>query len=116
MAQVCDICGRGVLVGFSISHAHNKTKKRQKPNLRTVHLVHSGTSKMTVRVCADDLKELKRKNLIVAWKDKPENQKAAKAEAPAAPVDTTPKKLTPKQKKALEAKKEAETVEKTEIV
>ncbi len=107
MAYTCDICGRGPLVGFNVSHAHNKTKKRQQPNLRTVRLVHSGTSKMTVRVCADDLKTLKRKGLVQRWKDLPENQKPEKAEAevPVKKLDVTPKKATPKAKKAAAKKK-----------
>lgn len=108
MAQTCDICGRSPLVGFNVSHAHNKTKKRQLPNLRTVRLAHSGTSSMTVRVCADDLKNLKKKGLVKRWKDLPENQKAEPtAEAASTEkLDTTPKKLTPKAKKELAAKKE----------
>lgn len=107
MAYTCDICGRGALVGFNVSHAHNKTKKWQKPNLRTVRLVHSGTSRMTVRVCADDLKTLKNKGLVLRWKDLPENQKPekAEAEAPAKKLDVTPKKATPKAKKEAAAKK-----------
>jgi large subunit ribosomal protein L28 len=104
MAYTCDICGRSGLVGFNVSHAHNKTKKRQQPNLRSINLVHSGTSKMSIRVCADDLKELKRRGLIVAWKDRPENQKPEVATAPAAAIDPTPKKATPKAKKAAKAK------------
>lgn len=108
MPFVCDICGRGPLVGFNVSHAHNKTKKRQKPNLRTVRLTHSGTSRMTVRVCADDLKELKRRGLLLRWKDLPENQpKPAEEVATEIPTDTKPKKLTPKEKKEQAAKKEA---------
>jgi large subunit ribosomal protein L28 len=110
MARVCDICGRGVLVGFSISHAHNKTKKRQKPNLRTVHFVHSGSNKMTLHVCADDLKELKRRGLRPVWKDQPENQKVAPV-AQEVPADTTPKKMTPKQKKELADVKDSAVVD-----
>lgn len=107
MAYTCDICGRSALVGFNVSHAHNKTKKRQLPNLRTIKLTHSGTSKMTVRVCADDLKTLKRKGMVQRWKDLPENQKPEKPEVEAAPVklDVTPKKATPKAKKEAAAKK-----------
>jgi large subunit ribosomal protein L28 len=109
MAYTCDICGRGTLVGFNVSHAHNKTKKRQQPNLRTIKLIHSGTSAMTIRVCADDLKTLKRKGLVLRWKDKPENQKPEKAEVetPSKKLDTTPKKATPKAKKEAAAKKKA---------
>ncbi len=34
MARKCKLTGKGPLVGFNISHAHNKTKKRQLPNLQ----------------------------------------------------------------------------------
>src|SRR5215213_2042239 len=99
MAFSCDICGRGPLVGYNVSHAHNKTKKRQHPNLRTIKLVHSGTSKMTLRVCADDLKELKRRGLLLRWKDMPENQVKKQAADVHIPTkeELKPKKLTPKQ-------------------
>ena len=107
MAFSCDICGRSALVGFNVSHAHNKTKKRQHPNLRTIRLPHSGTSRMTIRVCADDLKELKRKGLLVAWMDCPENQPKEPEAVQAGPIDPTPKKATPKERKAARAKKEA---------
>ena len=109
MAYTCDICGRGALVGYNVSHAHNKTKKRQLPNLRTVHLLHSNTSKMTLRVCADDLKELKRRGLVLRWKDMPENQQKEKPAETHIPTKTErlPKKLTPKAKKEMAAKEES---------
>ena len=36
MAQVCDICGKRYQTGNNVSHAHNKTKRRFKPNLQSV--------------------------------------------------------------------------------
>ncbi|MDE2985371.1 MAG: 50S ribosomal protein L28, partial [Gemmatimonadota bacterium] len=33
MSRKCDITGKRPLVGYNVSHAHNKTKKRQLPNL-----------------------------------------------------------------------------------
>ena len=110
MARTCDICGRGALVGFNVSHAHNKTKKRQLPNLRTIKLTHSGNNRMTIRVCADDLKTLRSRGLVQRWKDLPENQKPEKVDEDGAHVkklDTTPKKATPKAKKEAAAKKAA---------
>lgn len=35
MSRKCDITGKRALVGYNVSHAHNKTKKRQLPNLQT---------------------------------------------------------------------------------
>ena len=34
MARKCQITGKGPLTGNSVSHAHNKTKRRQLPNLQ----------------------------------------------------------------------------------
>ena len=31
----CKITGKKPLVGYSVSHAHNKTKKRQQPNIQS---------------------------------------------------------------------------------
>ncbi|MFQ5647456.1 MAG: 50S ribosomal protein L28 [bacterium] len=50
MAFRCEICGKGVQVGNNVSHAHNKTKKRWRPNLQRVHVIMDGTRKR-VRVC-----------------------------------------------------------------
>ncbi len=33
MTYSCDISGKGPLVGNNVSHANNRTKKRQMPNL-----------------------------------------------------------------------------------
>jgi len=50
MAQRCDICGKGPVVGRNVSHAHNVTPRRFNPNLQTVRAVVSGGNKR-VRVC-----------------------------------------------------------------
>ena len=34
MSRKCRLTGKGPLVGNHVSHAHNKTKRRQKPNLQ----------------------------------------------------------------------------------
>ncbi|MBI4042967.1 MAG: 50S ribosomal protein L28 [Deltaproteobacteria bacterium] len=53
----CDLCGKSPLVGFNVSHAHNKTKKRQKPNIHS-HRVRfpSGTTKR-VFLCTSCLRK-----------------------------------------------------------
>ena len=35
MSRVCDLTGKRRLVGNKVSHANNKTKMTQKPNLKT---------------------------------------------------------------------------------
>lgn len=43
MARSCFFCEKKRLVGFNVSHAHNKTKKRSFPNLQRVHALIEGT-------------------------------------------------------------------------
>ena len=50
MAQRCEICGKGTLFGNRISHAHNVTHRRFRPNLHRVRAVVGGTHRR-VRVC-----------------------------------------------------------------
>jgi large subunit ribosomal protein L28 len=55
MAKVCDICGKHSSVGHSISHAHNTTLRRWRPNLRHVRALVAGQVKR-LTVCAKCLK------------------------------------------------------------
>ncbi len=55
MARVCDICGKKPSVGNNISHAHNLTKRRWLPNLKSVKASVAGRTR-TMRVCAKCLK------------------------------------------------------------
>ncbi len=50
MARACDICGKRPVSGNRISHAHNVTKRRWKPNLRRVKAMVNGTPK-TLLAC-----------------------------------------------------------------
>jgi large subunit ribosomal protein L28 len=45
MGKVCSICGKGRQVGYSVSHAHNKTKKVWQPNIQKVRSMSNGTVK-----------------------------------------------------------------------
>jgi large subunit ribosomal protein L28 len=38
MSRRCELTGKTVMVGYNVSHAHNKTKRRFLPNLNTVSL------------------------------------------------------------------------------
>lgn len=55
MAKRCDICGKGPLSGNRVSHANNKSRMRQLPNLQTVHVMVGGR-RMTRRVCTKCIK------------------------------------------------------------
>jgi len=50
MAKICDICGKGVQFGQSVSHANNVTKRRFEVNLQTVRATQGGRPKR-LRVC-----------------------------------------------------------------
>jgi len=61
MARRCEITGKGPMVGYNVSHAHNKTKKRFLPNLRTVRItLEDGTTKK-IKISAKALRTLKKK-------------------------------------------------------
>lgn len=51
MSRVCEICGKGPVVGNNISHANNKTRRRWNPNLRSVKAVDKGNVRR-MRVCS----------------------------------------------------------------
>jgi large subunit ribosomal protein L28 len=50
MARVCDICGKGKMMGNNVSHANNRSKKIFFPNVQTVRVVINGGTKR-MRVC-----------------------------------------------------------------
>ncbi|MBI5043644.1 MAG: 50S ribosomal protein L28 [Nitrospirae bacterium] len=50
MARVCDICGKGKMIGNNVSHANNRSKKIFFPNVQTVRVVTNGGTKR-MRVC-----------------------------------------------------------------
>jgi large subunit ribosomal protein L28 len=62
MANRCDICGKGVLVGNRVSHANNRTRRRWYPNIQRVHADINGTHKR-IWVCTQCLKKGKIKKV-----------------------------------------------------
>lgn len=62
MARRCSISGKGPMVGNNVSHAHNKTKRRFLPNLRTVRItLEDGTTKK-IKISAKELRTLRKLN------------------------------------------------------
>lgn len=51
MSKVCEICGKGVMVGNNVSHANNKTKRRFYPNLQRVKTIDESGRIKRRRVC-----------------------------------------------------------------
>ncbi|MBI1805171.1 MAG: 50S ribosomal protein L28 [Ignavibacteriae bacterium] len=56
MAKICNICGKKPMSGNNISHAHNKTRRRWLPNLRSVRAQVDGRVQR-MRVCASCIKQ-----------------------------------------------------------
>ena len=50
MANICELCGKGRLVGNKVSHSNIKTKRVQRPNLQRVKALVEGAPKR-IRVC-----------------------------------------------------------------
>ena len=63
MSRVCDICGKGPLVGNHRSHAMNANKRKFYPNLVTMRAEIDGVVKK-VKVCTSCLKANKVKKVI----------------------------------------------------
>lgn len=42
MSRKCTVCGKGPMVGNSVSHAHNQSKRRWLPNLQKIKFQESG--------------------------------------------------------------------------
>jgi large subunit ribosomal protein L28 len=62
VSRVCSVTGKKPLVGNSVSHAHNKTKTRQIPNLITKRIwVPSKGRWVKVRLSARALKTISKK-------------------------------------------------------
>ncbi|MBL0177272.1 MAG: 50S ribosomal protein L28 [Ignavibacteria bacterium] len=57
MSRVCQITGKRPLVGNNVSHAHNRTKRRQLPNLQTKRIYIPEEKRfVTVKLSARALK------------------------------------------------------------
>ncbi|MCK9257014.1 MAG: 50S ribosomal protein L28 [Sulfurospirillaceae bacterium] len=60
MARRCAITGKGPMVGNSVSHANNKTKRRFLPNLRTIRVTLEDGSTRKIKVAASTLRTMKK--------------------------------------------------------
>ncbi|MFA4885489.1 MAG: 50S ribosomal protein L28 [Desulfotomaculaceae bacterium] len=50
MARICNVCGKGIVVGIKLSHSHIRTKRTWSPNLQRVKAIIDGTPRR-VLVC-----------------------------------------------------------------
>ena len=62
MARVCQLTGKKPLTGNAVSHAHNRTKRRQLPNLQTKKIwVAEENRFVKVKLSTRALRTLKKK-------------------------------------------------------
>ncbi|NKQ40873.1 MAG: 50S ribosomal protein L28 [Sulfurovum sp.] len=61
MSRRCQVTGKGPLTGNNVSHANNKTKRRQLPNLRIVRITLEDGTKKKIKVAASTLRTMKKK-------------------------------------------------------
>ena len=70
MAQKCKLSGKRPLVGNNVSHAHNKTKRRQMPNIQTKRIFVPELGRtVRVRLSARALKTVTKKGLMSYLQD-----------------------------------------------
>lgn len=55
MARRCEVCDKGPLVGYAVSHSNHRTKKRTLPNLQPVKTMINGVV-MKLKVCTSCIK------------------------------------------------------------
>ena len=62
MSKVCELTGKRPLTGNNVSHANNKTKMRQLPNLKTKRIwVPEENKFVTLKISTSALRTLKKK-------------------------------------------------------
>jgi large subunit ribosomal protein L28 len=70
MSQKCMITGKSPLVGNNVSHANNKVKRRQNPNLQWKHIfVPELGRNVRVRVSTRALRTISKKGISAFLKD-----------------------------------------------
>ncbi|MBR9975613.1 MAG: 50S ribosomal protein L28 [Bacteroidetes bacterium] len=66
MARKCQITGKGPLVGNNVSHAHNRTKRRQLPNLQKKRIYVPELKRfITLRISARAIKTINKNGAFV---------------------------------------------------
>jgi len=63
MASQCEICKKTKVIGYTVSHASNKTKRAFRPNLQRVHVILNGSRKK-IRVCTVCIKSGKIQKVV----------------------------------------------------
>jgi large subunit ribosomal protein L28 len=68
MSRVCELTGKGVLVGHKVSHSNRKTKRRFLPNLVNVTLTSDALNRaVKLRVSANGLRSVEHRGGLDAF-------------------------------------------------
>ena len=68
MARICELTGKGRLVGNNVSHANNKTKRTFLPNLQNVTLMSDALARsITLRVSTNGLRSVEHVGGLDNW-------------------------------------------------
>lgn len=76
MSRICELTGKGRLVGMNVSHAHNRTKKTFLPNLQKVTLISDALDRgVKLRVSTSGLRSVEHAGGLDNWLLKTDNAK-----------------------------------------
>lgn len=68
MARVCQVTGKGPMVGNNVSHANNKTKRQFLPNLQHVTLISDSLGRsVKLRVSMNGLRSVEHVGGLDNW-------------------------------------------------
>jgi large subunit ribosomal protein L28 len=68
MSRICELTGKGRLVGNNVSHANNKTKRTFLPNLQNVTLISDALNKgVKLRVSTHGLRSVEHVGGLDNW-------------------------------------------------
>jgi large subunit ribosomal protein L28 len=76
MSRICELTGKGRLVGHNVSHANNKTKRTFLPNLQNVTLLSEALGQgVKLRVSTSGLRSVEHVGGLDNWLAKTSNEK-----------------------------------------
>lgn len=81
MSRICELTGKGRLVGNNVSHANNKTKRTYLPNLQNVTLISDALGRsIKLRVSTNGLRSVEHVGGLDNWLTKtPDDKLSLKA-------------------------------------
>ena len=76
MSRICELTGKGRLVGHNVSHANNKTKRTFLPNLQNVTLLSEALGQgIKLRVSTSGIRSVEHVGGLDNWLAKTSNDK-----------------------------------------